>query len=239
MSTDTHQQRAGDTRPSARYVSEVTPGSTPLLMAAWLLLAEGTLALIFLPVIIFTSDVIIPPGDIAVFGILGICLLGGRHAPVLALGGNLVDRPGQRGGSARVARRRQGLDIVGRGLHRRRPRDRAGPLPDPRPAGGRQTGFVGVGERTDPVPAEGHAGLGGHVLHDRALPGAVGSRWRMDGNQRPLHRVRTRVHDRPGDRRDHPGGPHGLVRSARPAVPATRSRTAFRASTPRSSGGRR
>ena len=77
MSTDTHQQRAGDTRPSARYVSEVVPGSTPLLIAAWLLLAEGTLSLIFLPVIIFTSDVIIPPGDIAVFGILGICLLAG------------------------------------------------------------------------------------------------------------------------------------------------------------------
>jgi polar amino acid transport system permease protein len=77
LTTGTQQQRAGDTRPSAHYVSEVLRGSTSLLMAAWLLLAEGALALIFLPVIIFTSDVQIPPGDIASFAILGAFLLVG------------------------------------------------------------------------------------------------------------------------------------------------------------------
>jgi polar amino acid transport system permease protein len=78
LTTDTHQQRAGETRPSARYVSEVVRGSTFELLAAWLLLAEGALALVFLPVIIFTSKLDIPPGDIAAFASLGVCLvLGG------------------------------------------------------------------------------------------------------------------------------------------------------------------
>jgi polar amino acid transport system permease protein len=77
LTTDTQQQRAGDTRPSARYVSEVLRGSTFELIAAWLLLTEGALALVFLPVIIFTSDLDIPPGDIAAFASLGGCLLVG------------------------------------------------------------------------------------------------------------------------------------------------------------------
>jgi polar amino acid transport system permease protein len=75
--TDTHQQRAGDTGLPVRYLSEVLRGSTFELLAAWLLLAEGALTLIFLPVIIFTSDLEIPPGDIATFGSLGALLIVG------------------------------------------------------------------------------------------------------------------------------------------------------------------
>jgi polar amino acid transport system permease protein len=77
LSTDTHPQRAGETRSSAPYVSEIPSGSLFELIAAWLLLAEGALALIFLPVIIFTTDADIPPGDIAAFGGLGVCLIVG------------------------------------------------------------------------------------------------------------------------------------------------------------------
>jgi polar amino acid transport system permease protein len=77
VSTDTHQQRAEDARLSAPYVSEVLRGSIFELLAAWLLLAEGALALVFLPVIIFTSDVKIPPGDIVTFGVLGVFLIAG------------------------------------------------------------------------------------------------------------------------------------------------------------------
>ena len=47
------------------------------LLASWLLLAEGAIALIFLPVIIFTSDVDIPPGDIAAFTAAAVALLVG------------------------------------------------------------------------------------------------------------------------------------------------------------------
>ena len=75
MSTETRQQPAQDARLPERYVSEVLRGSTFELLAAWLLLAEGALALAFLPVIVFTSNLDIPLGDIAIFGILGGCLL--------------------------------------------------------------------------------------------------------------------------------------------------------------------
>jgi polar amino acid transport system permease protein len=76
MTVDTDQRRAGETRPSA-YASEVAPGAIFELLAAWLLLAEGAIALIFLPVIVFTSDVDIPPGDIVAFGAAGVALLVG------------------------------------------------------------------------------------------------------------------------------------------------------------------
>ena len=76
MTVGTDQRRAGETRPSA-YAGDVAPGAMFELLAAWLLLAEGTIALIFLPVIVFTSDVDIPPGDIVAFGAAGVALLVG------------------------------------------------------------------------------------------------------------------------------------------------------------------
>ncbi|MEX0984412.1 MAG: ABC transporter permease subunit [Actinomycetota bacterium] len=48
------------------------------LIAAWVLLTEGALALIFLPLLVFTSTVDVPVGDIATFGSLGVaCLVAG------------------------------------------------------------------------------------------------------------------------------------------------------------------
>jgi polar amino acid transport system permease protein len=58
-------------------VNAVPWSATFELLAAWLLLAEGAVALIFLPVIVFTSESDIPSGDIATFGGLGACLIVG------------------------------------------------------------------------------------------------------------------------------------------------------------------
>jgi polar amino acid transport system permease protein len=79
LSTDTERRKARDTRrptpPSS--LDEVAWGATFELLAAWLLLVEGAVALIFLPVIVFSSEVDIPAGDIATFGGLGACLIVG------------------------------------------------------------------------------------------------------------------------------------------------------------------
>ena len=239
MTTDTQQQRAGDTRPSAHYVSEVLRGSTSLLMAAWLLLAEGALALIFLPVIIFTSDVQIPPGDIASFGLLGVFLLVGGTllysrwaatwwialASALAAAAWLVADKGLTSWAevfigVGLAIAQVLFLILGR---------RAAGKPDSLALASARIPFR---LKVTLVWLATFAMIGLFLaLSD------LDAAW-MGENAR-LHRVRTRVHDRPGDRRDRAGGPHGLVRSARPACRRTRSRTASRASTPRSSGGRR
>ena len=48
------------------------------LIAAWLLLTEGALALIFLPILSLTPDFDVPVGDIATFGALAVaCLVAG------------------------------------------------------------------------------------------------------------------------------------------------------------------
>ena len=48
------------------------------LIAAWLLLTEGALALIFLPILSLTPDFDVPIGDIVTFGALGVaCLIAG------------------------------------------------------------------------------------------------------------------------------------------------------------------
>jgi polar amino acid transport system permease protein len=70
-------QGAGDTRLPA-YSDEVPRGSTFQLIAAWLLLAEGGIGLVFLPIIVFSTKTDIAPGKIAAFG-LGciVCLIAG------------------------------------------------------------------------------------------------------------------------------------------------------------------
>jgi polar amino acid transport system permease protein len=69
---------AGGARLPRAYVSDVPKGSVFLLIAAWVLLTEGALALLFLPLLVFTSTVDVPPGDIAAFAGVGIaCLVGG------------------------------------------------------------------------------------------------------------------------------------------------------------------
>jgi polar amino acid transport system permease protein len=56
----------------AAYDAEIPRGSLGLLLAAWLLLVEGALGLIFLPIIVITADARIPPGDIAAFAALSV-----------------------------------------------------------------------------------------------------------------------------------------------------------------------
>jgi polar amino acid transport system permease protein len=69
---------AGGARLPRVYVTEVPKGSIFELLAAWILLAEGALALIFAPVLIYSSDSAIPPGDIATFVVLGVaCIAAG------------------------------------------------------------------------------------------------------------------------------------------------------------------
>jgi polar amino acid transport system permease protein len=46
-----------------------------LLIAAWLILVEGALALLFLPILSLTPDFDVPVGDIATFGAFGVTLL--------------------------------------------------------------------------------------------------------------------------------------------------------------------
>jgi len=54
------------------------PGATSALLAAWLLMTEGAMLLVFLPVLIFTTQADIPPGDIATFGASGLaCMIAG------------------------------------------------------------------------------------------------------------------------------------------------------------------
>ena len=78
MSTATSQQGAGETRLPAAYVVDIPRGSIFQLIAAWLLLTEGALALIFLPILSLTPEFDIPVGDIATFGVLAVaCLVAG------------------------------------------------------------------------------------------------------------------------------------------------------------------
>ncbi len=66
------QQEAGETRLPA-YAVDVPRGSTFLLVAAWLLLAEGGVGLVFAPVIVYSTPTNIAPGRIA--GFVACCLL--------------------------------------------------------------------------------------------------------------------------------------------------------------------
>jgi polar amino acid transport system permease protein len=66
------QQEAGETRLPA-YAVDVPRGSTFLLVAAWLLLAEGGVGLVFAPVIVFSTPTNIAPSRIA--GFVVCCLL--------------------------------------------------------------------------------------------------------------------------------------------------------------------
>jgi polar amino acid transport system permease protein len=75
MSTFNQIQGAGQTRPPGPPASEIPAGSTFLLIAGWLLLAEGGLAFIFLPVLIFSAEGDVPPAKIAGFAAFGVLLL--------------------------------------------------------------------------------------------------------------------------------------------------------------------
>jgi len=78
VSNETRPEGVGESRLPRAYDAEVPRGSVFLLLAAWVLLAEGALILVFLPVLTFTAETDIPAGDIASFGTFGIvCLVAG------------------------------------------------------------------------------------------------------------------------------------------------------------------
>jgi polar amino acid transport system permease protein len=77
VSTTVPKQGAGATRLPA-YSAEVPSGAIFELLAAWTLLTEGALALVFLPIIVFAAETNLPPPEITAFGALGVaCLVAG------------------------------------------------------------------------------------------------------------------------------------------------------------------
>jgi polar amino acid transport system permease protein len=68
---------AGDTRLPVAFSGDVPRGSVFQLIAAWLLLAEGGIGLVFLPIIIFSTKTNIAPGRIGAFALGCVLCLGG------------------------------------------------------------------------------------------------------------------------------------------------------------------
>ena len=75
METGTQLQGAGETRLPA-YSAEVPRGSTFQLIAAWLLLAEGGIGLVFLPIMVFSTKTNLAPGKISGFAAGCVLCLG-------------------------------------------------------------------------------------------------------------------------------------------------------------------
>ena len=84
MSTQEPTEGTGATRSPSAYEVDFPRGSAGLLLAAWLLLLEGGVGLLLLPLIVLTSEATIPPGDVLLF--VGICLA------AVAAGGMLYTR---------------------------------------------------------------------------------------------------------------------------------------------------
>jgi polar amino acid transport system permease protein len=77
MTSEIGTQEAGVTRPPA-YVVDVPAGSTFQLVAAWLLLAEGGIGLVFAPIIVFSTPEDIPSSRIVGFTVCSVlCLAAG------------------------------------------------------------------------------------------------------------------------------------------------------------------
>ena len=77
VSVHTQAVGTGGTRlPPQRFAEP--PRTKYLLFAIWVLLTEGALVVVVLPVLVFSTREIIPPIDIVLFGLVGIaCLAGG------------------------------------------------------------------------------------------------------------------------------------------------------------------
>jgi len=75
VETGTQLQGAGETRLPA-YSAEVPRGSIFQLIAAWLLLAEGGIGLVFLPIIVFSTKTNVAPGKISGFAAGCVLCLG-------------------------------------------------------------------------------------------------------------------------------------------------------------------
>ena len=72
MTTAQPGEETGTARSPSGYEVDFPRGSAGLLVAAWLLLLEGGVGLFLLPLIVLTSDVTIPPGDVLLF--VAICV---------------------------------------------------------------------------------------------------------------------------------------------------------------------
>jgi polar amino acid transport system permease protein len=66
---------AGSTR--LPPLAQEPPSAKYLLFGSWVLATEGALALVFLPVLVFSTKDTIPPSDIALFGLVGVVCLAG------------------------------------------------------------------------------------------------------------------------------------------------------------------
>ncbi|TMK37584.1 MAG: amino acid ABC transporter permease [Actinobacteria bacterium] len=77
MSVQRQAEGAGTARLPPRHIQE-PPSAKYLLFGAWVLFTEGAMALVFLPVLVFSTKANVPPGDIALFALVGVvCLVGG------------------------------------------------------------------------------------------------------------------------------------------------------------------
>ena len=158
----------GPRLPSAHL--EEPPRAVALLLASWVILLQGALIVIFVPVLVFTTKDVIPPE---------------RHRDGRArrrdclTGGGLVYLPRRWSWWLGARRRPSGVPPTsGRrearfgpgGLRRRgaqRDRRRAA---RPRIARGGQYRGAGAGERQDPLPGQGDRRLDRDLPHARALP---------------------------------------------------------------------
>ena len=77
MSAAVSTTGAEDPRLPSAHLEE-PPRAVALLLASWVILLQGALIVIFLPVLVFTTKDVIPPADIAAAGSVGVlCLAGG------------------------------------------------------------------------------------------------------------------------------------------------------------------
>jgi len=65
-----------DPRSPSAHLQE-PPRAVALLLAAWVIMLQGALILIFLPVLVFTTKDIVPPSNIATFALAGVVALVG------------------------------------------------------------------------------------------------------------------------------------------------------------------
>lgn len=75
MSPTADAREAGGRRPPAAFDGDVPSGSSFLLVAAWLMLAEGGITLLFAPILVFSAETNIDPTKIALFSLCGVLLL--------------------------------------------------------------------------------------------------------------------------------------------------------------------
>ena len=215
----------GPRLPSAHL--EEPPRAVALLLASWVILLQGALIVIFVPVLVFTTKDVIPPSDIATVGLVGvICLTGGGLV--------YVPRRWTWWTGARLDRRVCRLPTGGRGARfgpgglRRRgaERDRRHPAParvDPRRAIARPWPWRARGSRSgSKVTAVWIAiflMLGLFLALSRA-------RFRLHPRERLVHHQGPRVDDRALGLRDRAGDRPGARSGPSGGSPATRSPTA-------------